>query len=214
MPEYGTCRYLRELVAVKHRWRLKVDAAEKQGPDGRCSADCNEHHDHGRRSPADGPLLRPQAGPRHGSSPGRRRDARADGPLPAPSVLRTPELAGVSTQEYADEEGPSSVAADRRRPQRPAAARPGRPRGDPPPDDTIVEVSGDAANGFDDPSTTTARSRFPPTDSEARAECGEYDNRVAGSGAGPRCASGTATSTRDAAWRWTGRTRRDPAPPG
>lgn len=43
---------------------------------------------------------------------------------------------------------------------------------------TIVEVSGDAGNGF-----TIQRldgtMTFPPTDSEARAECGEYDRRVA-----------------------------------
>ena len=40
--------------------------------------------------------------------------------------------------------------------------------------DTIVRVEGDAANGFGvhrlDGSAT-----YPPTDSEARAECGEYD---------------------------------------
>ena len=29
-PQYDTCRYLREFVAVKLRWRLSVDAAEKQ----------------------------------------------------------------------------------------------------------------------------------------------------------------------------------------
>jgi hypothetical protein len=41
----------------------------------------------------------------------------------------------------------------------------------------IVMVEGDAANGFGiqrlDGSWT-----FPPTDSEARAECGEYDRRI------------------------------------
>ena len=46
-----------------------------------------------------------------------------------------------------------------------------------PPGDTIVEVTGDAANGFEirhyDGSVV-----YPPTDSEARAECGEYDRRV------------------------------------
>lgn len=40
--------------------------------------------------------------------------------------------------------------------------------------DTIVEVEGDAANGFGihyyDGSAI-----YPPTDSEAKAECGEYD---------------------------------------
>ena len=29
LPEYRHCRYLREWVAVKHRWRLRVDSAEK-----------------------------------------------------------------------------------------------------------------------------------------------------------------------------------------
>ncbi len=30
LPQYDRCRYLREFVAVKLRWRLSVDAAEKQ----------------------------------------------------------------------------------------------------------------------------------------------------------------------------------------
>ncbi|WP_193611346.1 hypothetical protein [Nocardioides lijunqiniae] len=50
------------------------------------------------------------------------------------------------------------------------------PLGDVPP--VIVEVEGDAADGFgihyDD-----GTALFPPTDSEAYAECGEYDRRVA-----------------------------------
>jgi len=29
LPTYDKCRYLREFVAVKHRWRLSVDSAEK-----------------------------------------------------------------------------------------------------------------------------------------------------------------------------------------
>lgn len=29
LPRYGKCRYLREWVAVKHRWRLRVDKGEK-----------------------------------------------------------------------------------------------------------------------------------------------------------------------------------------
>jgi len=29
LPQYDRCRYLREFVAVKHRWRLSVDSAEK-----------------------------------------------------------------------------------------------------------------------------------------------------------------------------------------
>jgi hypothetical protein len=30
LPQYDRCRYLREYVAVKHRWGLTVDSAEKQ----------------------------------------------------------------------------------------------------------------------------------------------------------------------------------------
>ena len=49
--------------------------------------------------------------------------------------------------------------------------------GEAPPGDTIVEVSGDAANGFEI-RHYDGTSLYPPTDSEARAECGEYDTRV------------------------------------
>lgn len=49
--------------------------------------------------------------------------------------------------------------------------------GDPPAPDTIVEVTGDAANGFEIEHYDGSR-LAPPTDSEARAECGEYDRRV------------------------------------
>jgi hypothetical protein len=47
-----------------------------------------------------------------------------------------------------------------------------------PPGDTIVDITGDAANGFEI-HYYDGTSLFPPTDSEARAECGEYDTRVA-----------------------------------
>lgn len=47
-----------------------------------------------------------------------------------------------------------------------------------PPGDTIVEITGDAANGFEI-RHYDGTSLFPPTDSEARAECNEYDGRVA-----------------------------------
>jgi hypothetical protein len=40
--------------------------------------------------------------------------------------------------------------------------------------DTIVRVEGDAANGFGI-HRHDGSALFPPTDSEARAECGEYD---------------------------------------
>jgi Protein of unknown function (DUF1524) len=30
MPQHGTCRYVRQWVAVKHRWRLGVDRAERR----------------------------------------------------------------------------------------------------------------------------------------------------------------------------------------
>lgn len=56
-------------------------------------------------------------------------------------------------------------------------AGPGTARAWTPPADTIVEVTGDAANGFSirrfDGSTL-----HPPTDSEAAAECSEYDTEV------------------------------------
>ena len=39
MPEFGTCRYVREWVAVKHRWRLKVDRPERRALRS-LSADC------------------------------------------------------------------------------------------------------------------------------------------------------------------------------
>jgi hypothetical protein len=47
-----------------------------------------------------------------------------------------------------------------------------------PPGDTIVEVTGDAANGFEI-RHYDGTELHPPTDSEARAECAEYDVRVA-----------------------------------
>ena len=43
---------------------------------------------------------------------------------------------------------------------------------------TIVEVGGDPANGFSI-YYHDGTSEFPPTDSEALAECSEYDTRVA-----------------------------------
>ncbi len=50
--------------------------------------------------------------------------------------------------------------------------------GDPQPHPkTIVKVTGDAANGFGI-HYFDGTADFPPTDSEARAECSEYDTRV------------------------------------
>lgn len=43
--------------------------------------------------------------------------------------------------------------------------------------DTIIEVSGDAANGFSI-QRLDGTTDYPPTDSEARAECGEYDRKA------------------------------------
>jgi hypothetical protein len=57
-----------------------------------------------------------------------------------------------------------------------AAVATGNPQ--PPPPDTIVSVTGDAANGFEI-EHYDGTWLFPPTDSEARAECAEYDTRVA-----------------------------------
>ena len=48
---------------------------------------------------------------------------------------------------------------------------------DEPPGDTIVKVEGDQANGFGI-YHYDGTEEFPPTDSEARAECSEYDARV------------------------------------
>jgi hypothetical protein len=48
---------------------------------------------------------------------------------------------------------------------------------DEPPGDTIVEVTGDKANGFEI-RHYDGTELYPPTDSEARAECSEYDARV------------------------------------
>ncbi|MDF1604042.1 hypothetical protein [Nocardioides sp. YIM 152315] len=52
-------------------------------------------------------------------------------------------------------------------------------KGDPPAPrgDTVVEVTGDAENGFGI-RHLDGTELFPPTRSEARAECGEYDRRV------------------------------------
>ena len=49
--------------------------------------------------------------------------------------------------------------------------------GSAPPGDTIVDVTGDAANGFEI-RRYDGSGEFPPTDSEARAECAEYDARL------------------------------------
>ena len=46
-----------------------------------------------------------------------------------------------------------------------------------PPPDTITRVEGDKANGFT-VHYFDGTSISPPTDSEARAECSEYDTRV------------------------------------
>ncbi|QZY30745.1 HNH endonuclease family protein [Nocardioides coralli] len=41
LPQYDRCRYLREFVAVKHRWRLSVDAAEKSAMNSLASSCTN-----------------------------------------------------------------------------------------------------------------------------------------------------------------------------
>lgn len=63
-----------------------------------------------------------------------------------------------------------------------------------PPDDTIVRVTGNAEEGFGI-QHHDGTSLFPPTLSEARAECGEYDTRVAR----VRCRAGVRTWYRDLA---------------
>ena len=61
-----------------------------------------------------------------------------------------------------------------------AAADPSGPEAAPyvPHAKTIVEVKGDKANGFEI-FRYDGTADFPPTDSETRAECNEYDTRVA-----------------------------------
>ena len=63
-----------------------------------------------------------------------------------------------------------------------------------PPDDTIVRVTGNAEEGFGI-QRHDGSSIFPPTLSEARAECGEYDTQVAR----VRCRSEVRTWYRDLA---------------
>jgi hypothetical protein len=46
-----------------------------------------------------------------------------------------------------------------------------------PPPDTVTAVTGDAANGFSI-EYADGSSIHPPTDSEAMAECGEYETRI------------------------------------
>jgi len=41
LPQYDRCRYLREFVAVKHRWRLTVDSAERASMTSLASACTN-----------------------------------------------------------------------------------------------------------------------------------------------------------------------------
>ena len=60
------------------------------------------------------------------------------------------------------------------------------------PGDTIVAVTGDRANGFAI-HHLDGTGLFPPTDSEARAECSAYDTRVAR----VRCRSEVRTWYRD-----------------
>lgn len=43
--------------------------------------------------------------------------------------------------------------------------------------DTVVSVTGDAANGFEI-TYYDGSGEYPPTDSEAMAECAEYDTRI------------------------------------
>ncbi|MDZ5621984.1 hypothetical protein [Nocardioides bizhenqiangii] len=60
-----------------------------------------------------------------------------------------------------------------------ATAGPSTTHTDPyvPPADTIVQVEGDAANGFGIRHYDGSW-HYPPTDSETMAECGEYDREI------------------------------------
>lgn len=57
------------------------------------------------------------------------------------------------------------------------AAGAARPVAAPPAPDTVVQVTGDAENGFEI-TYYDGSGLYPPTDSEALAECGEYDRRI------------------------------------
>lgn len=59
----------------------------------------------------------------------------------------------------------------------PGAEAPSTPAGADSARKVIVDVAGDKANGFE-VHYADGSAIFPPTDSEARAECGEYDTRV------------------------------------
>ncbi|WP_065570438.1 hypothetical protein [Microbacterium oleivorans] len=61
-----------------------------------------------------------------------------------------------------------------------AALPHGAPSAEPPTEpapDTVVSVTGDAANGFEI-TYYDGSGEYPPTDSEAMAECSEYDTRI------------------------------------
>ena len=93
LPTYDKCRYLREWVAVKHRWRLTVDSAEKSALQ---SLACRllERHDHGHPGPLSrllGPRVVHSPPPCGRPSTGRRRRA-ADGRCRLPSVSVVPDL--------------------------------------------------------------------------------------------------------------------------
>ncbi|WP_372729373.1 hypothetical protein [Nocardioides sp.] len=66
------------------------------------------------------------------------------------------------------------------------------PRSHPPAPDTIVDVTGDRDNGFGIHHYDGSK-LWPPTWSESRAECGEYDTRVAR----VRCRTGVRVWFRD-----------------
>lgn len=63
-----------------------------------------------------------------------------------------------------------------------------------PPADTVVSVTGDAENGFEI-EYYDGTGEYPPTASEARAECAEYDTRIER----VRCRTEVATWYRDLA---------------
>lgn len=75
-----------------------------------------------------------------------------------------------------------------------SAHAPATARDAPPPPKTVVSVTGDAENGFEI-EYYDGTGKYPPTASEARAECAEYDTRIER----VRCRTEVATWYRDLA---------------
>ena len=188
------CRYLREFVAVKLRWRLSVDSAEKSAM-GSLAAPAATSRSRSP-APADAPgrpdrwsvrtsASRPQVRRRDGRPQARAGPGRAVGGDLA--SLGPPEPAGARLPRGTHEEDPA--------PARPAAPLdPGRPRPRPPGRRRRVRLGPGAGERGARPvvvasratAPTASRSTTPTARPSARrptprraAECSEYDTASA-----------------------------------